>query len=91
MANELSDADREQVLAELFAGRKVSAVRLYREATGEGLKESKDAVEAIEAELRATLPDRFATPPRATSGCLPAALLLLSAAAASAAAAWLRA
>lgn len=31
------------------AGRKIDAIRLLREATGLGLKEAKDAVEAFEA------------------------------------------
>ena len=35
--------------AALRAGRKIEAIRLYREATGECLKESKDAVETYEA------------------------------------------
>ena len=32
----------------LRAGRKVSAIKAYRESTGAGLKEAKDAVEAYE-------------------------------------------
>jgi ribosomal protein L7/L12 len=32
----------------LFSGRKIEAVKHYREATGVGLKEAKDAVEALE-------------------------------------------
>ncbi|MEV6925277.1 ribosomal protein L7/L12 [Dactylosporangium sp. NPDC051485] len=39
------------VLEELVAGRKLQAIKAYREATGVGLKEAKDAVEAI-ARLR---------------------------------------
>ncbi|MGE0605955.1 MAG: hypothetical protein AB7O62_02435 [Pirellulales bacterium] len=38
----------ERIVAALADGRKIEAVKLYREATGRGLKESKDAVEAIE-------------------------------------------
>jgi ribosomal protein L7/L12 len=30
------------------AGNKIEAIKLYREHTGLGLKESKDAVEALE-------------------------------------------
>jgi len=36
-----------RLLAELQAGRKIAAVKLYREQTGVGLKEAKDAVEAL--------------------------------------------
>ncbi len=38
-----------QLLAELQAGRKISAIKLYREKTREGLKEAKDAVEELAA------------------------------------------
>lgn len=39
----------ERVMAEIQAGRKIAAIKIYREATGVGLAEAKDAVEAIEA------------------------------------------
>ena len=39
----------EGVMAELRAGRKIDAIKLYRAATGLGLKEAKDAVEALAA------------------------------------------
>jgi ribosomal protein L7/L12 len=35
------------VLQELLAGRKIQAIKEYREATGAGLREAKDAVELI--------------------------------------------
>lgn len=38
------------VRAELAAGNKIMAIKLYREATGWGLAEAKDAVERMEAE-----------------------------------------
>ncbi len=38
-----------QLLAELQAGRKIPAVKLYREKTRVGLKEAKDAVEQLAA------------------------------------------
>ena len=37
------------VLQELQAGRKIQAIKVYRELTGAGLREAKDEVEAIEA------------------------------------------
>lgn len=36
-----------EVLAQIEAGRKIEAIKLYREATGNGLKESKLAVERL--------------------------------------------
>ena len=46
----------------LLAGKKIEAIKQYREASGLGLKESKDAVETIEKELRKTglLPQKSA-------------------------------
>lgn len=38
----------DEVKAHLRAGRKVSAIKAYRESTGAGLKEAKDAVEDYE-------------------------------------------
>lgn len=35
----------------LLRNKKIEAIKLYREATGAGLKESKDAVEAIQRRL----------------------------------------
>lgn len=57
-----------RVREEMFAGNKIQAIKLYREQTGVGLKEAKDAVEKLEAELRASSPELFAKPP-ASGGC----------------------
>src|SRR5688500_20320732 len=69
MANTLSDSQLAEIQAEIFAGRKIQAIKLYREATNEGLKEAKDAVEAMTSELRETAADRFA--PGSAGGCVP--------------------
>jgi len=39
-----------QLVLELAAGRKVEAIKLLRERTGMGLKEAKDAIEALEGD-----------------------------------------
>ena len=39
------------VVAALRAGNKIEAIKHYRAATGVGLKEAKDAVEALERRL----------------------------------------
>ena len=42
-------SQQEQQIRELLAqGQKIAAVKLYRELTGVGLKEAKDAIDAIE-------------------------------------------
>lgn len=44
-----SDSDQfREVREQIERGNKIEAIRLYREATGVGLKEAKDAVEAME-------------------------------------------
>ncbi len=43
----------------LYRGRKIEAIKRYREVTGQGLKESKDLIDEHETELRAQFPERF--------------------------------
>lgn len=54
----------------LFAGRKIDAIKLYREQVqpGAGLAEAKETVERLEAGLRAQHPEKF-TAPAQKSGC----------------------
>ena len=76
------DADlMDQVNEALFRGRKIDAIRLYRQATGADLKQSKDFVQALEARLRAQMPERFIAPPTyviqvGAAGCLVLALVM---------------
>jgi hypothetical protein len=53
----------DQVNEALFRGRLIDAIRIYRQATGSGLKEAKDFVQTLEARLRAQMPERFTGPP----------------------------
>jgi hypothetical protein len=53
----------EQIKDDIFNGRKIDAIKKYRALTREGLKESKDFIEALEIELRATSPEKFTVPP----------------------------
>lgn len=46
----LDNITREEILREIKAKRKIEAIKLYREKTGAGLKDSKEAVEAMEEE-----------------------------------------
>jgi len=48
-----------RVIALLCDGRKIEAIKLYRDLTGAGLKEAKDAVEALERD--GSLPTRDAS------------------------------
>jgi hypothetical protein len=42
----------EEVIAKVRAGQKVDAIKLYRELTGKGLKESHELVEEIDKRIR---------------------------------------
>ena len=79
MDENLNDQQKEEILKYLVEGRKIPAIKAYREATGMGLKEAKDVIDEWERKLRAEHPDKM---PQANSGCgaVIAAMLLLLAA-----------
>ncbi|HAS82913.1 MAG TPA: hypothetical protein DCS43_09645 [Verrucomicrobia bacterium] len=58
-----------QIADYVIAGQNINAIKLYREHSGQGLKASKDFVDALEAELRTKEPGKFAARP-AGNGCL---------------------
>jgi hypothetical protein len=70
MRRELSDDAIQRIQAELFAGRKIQAVKAYRGATGVGLAEALAFINALEERLRQESPQRFTTPARQTGGCI---------------------
>jgi hypothetical protein len=75
-----------QIAECLYAGRKIEAIKIYREQSGKGLKDAKDFVEALEAQLRLKEPGRFTAAPGG-KGCLGSATLFVFGALAAAAAA----
>lgn len=65
-----TDADMQMVLDELHNGRKITAIKIYRELTGLGLKEAKDYVDQLEGQIKqfgqvthATLRDKATVDP----------------------------
>jgi hypothetical protein len=58
----------EQIKSALHRGQKIEAIKRYREATGQGLKESKDFIEELDRQLRGSEPQLFLTGPKGT-GC----------------------
>ena len=67
---ELTDTQRQVIEAEIQAGNKIQAIKVYREAVpGSGLAEAKTAVDQMEAGLRQQHPERFAVAPR-KAGCV---------------------
>ena len=66
----------EQIKRALFAGQKIEAIKIYREQTNSGLREAKEAIEKLEAELRAGSPEKFTAAP-AKAGCVGVVLVLV--------------
>lgn len=72
------DEDRafiEQITEALLTGRKIEAIKLYRERTGCGLKEAKDEIEVLAANLKTRHPEKF--PDRPKQGCAGALLQIV--------------
>lgn len=57
--NNISVEVWQQIEAHVFNNQKIEAIKIYREATGEGLKESKDAIEQIVLSLKKDNPHKF--------------------------------
>lgn len=78
MSTQIPPEAAQQIGTCLFAGRKIEAIKLYRTHTGSDLLTAKNAVETLEAELRAREPARFvAAPAKAGPGCLLAVAVLV--------------
>jgi len=68
--------EQRQALAEaLYAGRKIEAIKQLRELSGLGLKESKELIDKLEAELRTVHPERFKA--KSSKGSCAVALLIV--------------
>jgi hypothetical protein len=57
--SELTPKQVAQIEAALAAGWKIEAIKIYREATGKGLREAKDAIEALIPELIERDPQKY--------------------------------
>ena len=75
MNNSKPEDQAQRIKDELFGGNKIQAIKIYRQQTGVGLKEAKDAVEKLEAALRTSSPDQFAKPRAA--GCSSVILIII--------------
>jgi hypothetical protein len=79
LVRELTDDVRDAIMAHVFAGRKIDAIKVHRQATGQGLVESKRFIEALEARLREESPGRFEATVPAGCGAGVIAVMLLTA------------
>ena len=71
MADELTAEQLTAISNAIYSGNKIEAIKLYRSATGKDLKDSKDTVEKLVAELEVSNPAMFAQQ-RRQSGSLAA-------------------
>ena len=76
MSRELNQQEIERITESIAAGRKIEAIKRYREASGEGLKEAKEFIEALTTRLKQADPERFGHVREAT-GCGSAAAILI--------------
>ncbi len=73
------ESQAQQIKDAIFAGRKIEAIKLYREQTRSSLVEAKAAVERLEGELRASAPQSFSAVPQ-NKGCARTAAVMIAAA-----------
>ncbi|MFY9255001.1 MAG: ribosomal protein L7/L12 [Fuerstiella sp.] len=59
----------------LAAAQKIQAIKIYRDATGKGLKEAKQFIDELTPQLIEQDPERFAKLQRAKAGCGSAVLI----------------
>ena len=69
MSNPLPQEVQDQITNTIISGRKIQAIKVYRDHSGQSLKDAKEFVEALEAELREKEPEKFTTAPGG-KGCL---------------------
>lgn len=71
---QLDDAQRQQILTAIQQGRKLEAIKLYRDFTREGLKEAKDFIEELSAQLGDQIPGAVSSQ---KSGCSVSVLVVV--------------
>jgi hypothetical protein len=72
---DLNEQSRQALQTAIFAGRKIEAIKLYREAVGGGLADAKRAVEDMEVDLRRRSPENFIASAQ-NKGCLGVVLCI---------------
>jgi ribosomal protein L7/L12 len=73
---ELTSEQRESIANALYAGQKIAAIKQLRELSGLGLKESKEIIDRLEADLRRAHPEKFTVTRSSGLGCLMVLALL---------------
>ena len=69
MPDQLTPEQTQQITNTLTGGHKLEAIKLYRDATGKGLKDSKDYIESLIPKLIEQDPEKYAALARQGKGC----------------------
>jgi len=77
MPGSISDDDVQRIMAAVFAGQKILAIKLYRQAAKSSLLDAKNFVEALEDRLWQESPEKFTKPPT-KGGCARSAAVMLT-------------
>ena len=72
--SEIPPAVMEEIMEAIYKGRKLNAVKIYKESSGKSLLEAKTFIEGLTAELKSTSPEKFDT--KSATGCAGLILLL---------------
>ena len=77
MTDQLTPEQTKEIAGVLATGQTIQAIKIYREATGQGLKEAKDFIDALIPELIEQDPERFkALAQKQSAGCGTAVILI---------------
>ncbi len=76
MTTEISDDDRQRIIDALNAGRKIDAIKIYRQATSKDLAAAKTFIDELELHLRGESSEGLSAPAR--RGCGTAVALIVS-------------
>lgn len=77
MSEKLPPELLEEINGLLAQGLKIEAIKIYREATGKGLKDSKDVIDKLCEELVAREPQKYSALAANQSGCFSSIFLFL--------------
>ena len=69
MSEDIEKTVEDEITSLIYEGKKIPAIKAYRNATFKGLKESKDYVEQLSMELYEKYPERFTVKPSKSAGC----------------------
>lgn len=86
---EPTEEEIREITNAIIEGRKIEAIKRYREISGVGLREAKEFIETLTAKLRKSHPQKFESSPAPKTGCLPVVIVVLLLAASVPIAFWL--